>query len=635
MAGATTRAKRFGRVFLSDRRSPRRIVHGRRGRLVGLAIMASAAMALAGCTASGPDTTATHTGASSASPLKYTVCCAPGPTVSYNPWSTNAATISDFVYLRLAVQKYPSLTDYAPQLAASWSASGGSLTVNLQKQAKWQDGTRVTSKDLYDTVLLNGLNGSSVWNDITGLKIVNEKTVAFQLRPGQPVALAENDILANTIVYPSSVYGSFVTPQLEKDVPAYYAVYDSDPAKAVTMPEYARNNATFKQLAAVNPSRMMGDGPFKLEGTNGPQSKLVKWDGFWLADKIRVPGITLTHASNAEIYPQLLSGNVDYSNATMPPNVLQRWKTTPGAKLATPQANGFVIGFNNALYPLNLTAVRQAIAYALPRKTMVEAAYGTGSGAGGVWQQYMTGLTPQQNETFLTKKQLSSLNPYALNTAKASKLLTGAGFTQRGGQWYTPKGQQFTLSFEVQSDTSDIVTSFTSAAKALTAFGIKSDVNATSGAQMTADEQNGNFQVAAFFPNGVTPLQTLSAMLHDNNFQTSGNYAGKRGIGFGPTADAPGQGNVDVATTIYGQSRNVGPGSKMNELTWSWAQLVNRDVPYLWYATKVRQISFSTSHYTNWPEVGSDGTSAMWNLIGNNQQAGVVYAMENGYILPG
>lgn len=492
---ASSRTGRFGTVFrvvdstreeTENDRSRRR--HGRRRGLATVAVLSVITLAIAGCTAGG-----TKGGETTAPPLRYTVCCAPGPAVPYNPWNANNTTISDFVYLRLAVQKYPSITEYAPQLASSWKVSGQTLMVNLQKQAKWQDGTKVTSKDLYDTVLLNGLNGAAVWNDIMGVKIVDDHSVAFSLRKGEPVALAEDDILANTIVYPSSVYGKFVTPQLEKDVPAYYAVYNADPTRAATMPEYTRDSAVFKRLAALNPSKMMGDGPFKLAGTNGPQSKLVKWDGFWLADKIKVPGITLTHASNQEIYPQLLSNNADYSNATMPPNVLKRWKKTSGANLATPQANGFVLGFNNAMYPLNLTAVRQAIAYALPRKQMTTAAYGTGTGAGGMWQETMTGLSPQQNDTFLTKAQLSRLNPYELDTVKASKLLTGAGFMMKDGQWYTPKGKQFTLSFEVQSDTSDIVTSFTSAAKALTAFGIKSDVNTTSGSQMTADEQNGNF----------------------------------------------------------------------------------------------------------------------------------------------
>lgn len=626
------RARRFegrertGHKSLSDRRRRWRRV------LATLATATAITLAVAGCT----DGSSGSGKNSNAAPLVFSPCCSwNNSTFSYNPWNVNTTgALNDFVMLRLAVQKFPSITEYAPQLASSWKVSGQTLTVNLQEKAKWQDGTKVTSKDVYDTVLLNGLNGQAAWNDITGVKIIDSHTLSFTLRENEPVALAENDILANTVVYPSSVYGKFVTPQLEKDVPAYYAVYNTDPAKAATMPEATRNSAVFKQLAALNPKKPLGDGPFTLEAMTGSQAKMVKWDDFWLADKIKVPGITYTNGSNQTIYPQLFSGNADFSNVYLAPPLLKRWQATKGSNLALPQAFGFALAFNNAQYPLNLTPVRQALAYLIPREKMASAAYGSGKGAGGVAQQYLTGLSPQQNETYLTKDQLSKLNKYDPDTAKATKLLTGAGFTQKDGQWYTPKGQQFTLTFEANSDTSDIVTSFTSATKALTAFGIKSDVNATSGAQLTADEQNGNFQVAGYFPSGATPLLSLSAMLHDQNFQTSGNYAGKKGMGFGPTVDVPGLGNVNVATTIYDQSRTVGPGAKMKDLTWSWAQVVNEQVPYIWYATKVYQFSYSSTNYVNWPKVGSDGSSSYWDIIGNNQTAGVAYAMENGYIEP-
>lgn len=619
------------------RDTPKRRNSGRRRRsrraLVSISAAAAFALAVAGCTAG----SASGGGGGTASPLVYSPCCSwNNSNFSYNPWNVNTAAnaLNDFVVLRLAVQKFPSITDYAPQLASSWKVSDRTLTVHLQKAAKWQDGSKVTSKDVYDTVLLNGLNGAAAWNDITGVKIVDASTVAFTLRANEPVALAENDILANTVVYPSSVYGTFITPQVEKDVPAYYAVYNSDPAKAATLPEYARNSTVFKKLASLKPANMMGDGPFKLEAMTGSQAKLVKSDSFWLADKIKVAAINYTNGGAQQIYPQLFSNNIDFSNTYLAPPLIKRWDNTENSNLALVPAFGFALAFNNAKYPLNSTAVRQALAYVIPRKEMSEAAYGSVKGAGGVWQEYLTGLSPQQNNTYLTKDQLSKLNKYLVDTSKATKLLEGAGFTQKGGQWYTPKGDRFTLTFEANSATTDIVTSFTSATKALTAFGIKSDVNATSGAQLAADEQNGNFDVAGYFPSGVTPLLSLSAMLHDQNFQTSGNYAGKKGMGFGPTADVPGLGSVNVATTIFNQSRTVGPGAKMKKLTWDWAQLVNQQVPYIWYATKVYQFPFSTSRYTNWPKINADGTSPYWDIIGNAMNTGVVYAMENGYIQP-
>jgi len=620
----------------------------KRMRTVGV-VAAAAAMTLtiAACSANNAGTTGTSNNGGSTSgnsgntknakPLVFAPCCSwDTSNFSYNPYNTTtiANAMHNWVYLPLAIQKYPSLTDYVPQIAESWKASGSTLTVNINPQAKWQDGTKVTSKDLYNTMMLQGLNGAAAWNDISGVKVVNDSTVAFTLRKNEPVALAENDILANTYVLPSSVYGKYVTKQVEKDVPAYFKVLNTNPDKAAKMPEAKRNGKAFQKMASFDPKKLLGNGPFKLDAATGAEAKLTKWDGFWMADKIKVPAMTFNNMSNQQIYPQLFAGALDFTNVYLSPPLLKKQQAAKGAKLALPPAFGFVLSFNNAKYPLNMTAVRQALAYVIPRDAMTAAAYGKDKGAGGVAQPLLTGLSPQKNETFLTQEQRAKLNPYKLDKAKATSLLKGAGFTQKGGQWYDPKGKRFTLTFEADSSTSDIVTSFTSATKALTAFGIKSDVNATSGAQKSADQANGNFEVGSNFVSGSTPLLELSAMLHDANFQTSGNYAGKKGMGFGPTEDVPGLGKVNVATKIYSQSRTVGPGKKMNELTWDWAQLVNKQVPYIWYATKVYQFSYSDSRYTNWPPQDADGSSAIWDMIGANTSGGLLYAMEQGYIQP-
>lgn len=621
---------------------PRARISGRRTTVAFIALATAASLTAAACSANNSGTTNNSSKGSdvinkNAPALKYTPCCSwDTSNFSYNRYNTTqiATAMDNWVTIPLAIAKFPSITDYAPMLAQSWSADNGVLTVKLQPDAKWDDGTPVTSKDLYDTVMLDGLNGAAEWNDITDVKVVDDHTVAFTLRKGEPVPLAESDILG-IVTQASSVYGKFITPQVESDIKAYYAKYATDPAAAVKMPENTRNAAAFQKMAAFDPKKIVGDGPFKLVAANGAEADLEKSSTFFWADKIKVQKVTYGNMSNQQIYPQLFSGGLDFSNVYLSPPLLKKWQATKGSQLALPQGFGFAIIFNNAVYPLNLTPVRQALAYVIPRQAMTDAAYGSDKGAGGVAQTLQTGLSPLQNQTALTDAQRQQLNPYNLDPAKATELLKGAGFTQKDGQWYTPKGKQFTLTFEANSGTSDIVTSFTSAAKALTAFGIKSDVNAVSGAQLTADQMNGNFQALSAFLGALnTPLITLSSVLHDSNYQTSGNYAGKRGMGFGPTMNVPGLGTVDVATTIYQQSRNVGPGDQMNKLTWDWVQLVNQQVPYLWYASKVYQFPFNDTHYTNWPPMDDSGTSPLWNIVGVNMNGGLLYAMTQGYIQP-
>lgn len=93
--------------------------------------------------------------------LPITIFSAWGSTWSYNPYNSffPGTVIDGFVDLPLAVQILPTLTKYSPQLATSWSASGDTLTVQLRHSATWQNGTPVTSTDVYDTILLNGTDG--------------------------------------------------------------------------------------------------------------------------------------------------------------------------------------------------------------------------------------------------------------------------------------------------------------------------------------------------------------------------------------------------------------------------------------------------------------------------------------------
>ncbi|HEY9292573.1 MAG TPA: ABC transporter substrate-binding protein [Microlunatus sp.] len=573
-------------------------------------------------------------GADSGKYLTFSPCCSWNTTWSFNRYNVNGLGIIDnYVNLPLAIQKSPSLTEYEPQLADSWKAENGKLTVHIREAAKWEDGTAVTSKDVYDTAILDATRGDGFWNDITKIETPDEHTVVYTLKKGQPVALAEADLLS-MITYPSSVYGSFVTPELEKDVFGYWTAYQKNPDKAAKMPEFKRMSAAFKKLAAHKVDKVIGNGPFKLKNITTAEAKMPKSDTFWGADKIKIGGLDYLNTPTQTIYSQMFSNRADFSNAYMPPPILKRWTNTPNSNTALPLSFGFVMAFNNHAYPLNIKEVRQALAYVIPRQQISEAAYGTAEGAGGTWKDVNTGISPSLEKLYLPQDKINQLNKYPIDTARATQLLKAQGFTKKGDQWMTPKGKPFTLTFTVNSETTDIVTSFNSAAKALTAFGIKADLNATSGAQQDADQHNGDFDIGMYFVGGNNPLGMYNAMLHDQNFTGSGNYAGKRGIGFGPKMDVPGLGEVNVPDTINLQSKTIAPGPQMNAQVWNWAQLVNDQVPYIWYATKVYQFSYSTKNFDNWPPKDQNGSSPLWDITSANMSGGISLAVQQGYIVP-
>jgi peptide/nickel transport system substrate-binding protein len=571
--------------------------------------------------------------------LQYAPASSWGPTWSfnqYNPLSLDVVA-RGLVVLPLAVENVPSLTSFTPQLASSWSASGSALTINLRPGVKWQNGQPVTSTDVYDTIMLDGTNDTAGWLYISNVSAPDSREVVVTARPGTNMTLLEDDLLTIDI-YPASTYGRFVTPALAQDDTAYYAEDYKNPVAATETPQYSAMQTVFKNLSAYNVPTVIGDGPFTLKAINTAEALLVKWPGFYDASSIHIAGINYSNDPGQSIYPLLYSGEADFSNAYMPPVILQKWEATPGANTAIPHGFTFNLVFNDHAYPLNMTAVRQAIAYVIPRANMVAAAYGGSSvkDRGGVVNQYPDGLSTYLNSAYLTPSELGSLNTYPVNDVKAASLLQSAGFRKNGGTWIMPNGKPFTLSFLANSATSDILASFESASSALNAFGVGSSIDATEGTIVTQDILDGNFQLSAETSNGPDPLLNFNTLLGPTaNFETLGAYAGKRGLGFGPTATVPGIGTVGIPSTIEQEAEQVGPGPEMNKLVYDWALLVNQQLPYLTYATKAYQFEFSSRRFTDWPPMNSQDTSPLWNSIGQgNGNEALTLMLEDGYIQP-
>lgn len=612
----------------------RRLLSRPAKRLSFVATCLAVALTAAACGSTSSGTASS--GGSTSHYLAFSPCCSWGTTWSYNAYNADALGIADYLIdLPLAVQNYPSLTSFTPELAQSWSASGDSLTVHLRPGVKWQNGQTVTSKDVYDTVLLDGTDGAAFWNDITNVTTPNTSTVVFTLRSGEPTVLAEDDLFDNLFVFPSSVYGKFVTSSLKNDEVAYFKEDATDPTAASKMSQYKAMGTLFRKLAAAPVGTLVGDGPFKLDGITTSEARLVKWSGYWDASKVHVPGIDYYNQQNSGIYPQLFSGTAQFSNVYLPPSIIKKWEATPDSHTALPLAFGFVLEFNDAKYPLNETKVRQALAYVINRPTITDAAYGTSVNRGGTASVTPDGLPPNIQSLYLSKSQIASLNTYATNAAKATSLLESAGFHKRNGQWIMPNGQPFTMNLVANSATSDVVTSFTSASKELTSFGIHTSVSALEGAEVTTEQYDGSFDAISVFDGSDNPLGIYNSMLGTgNNFLTLGNYAGKRGMGFGPVQNVPGLGRVNVPATITREESSVAPGAQMDKLVYDWARLVDQQVPYLWYATKVYQFSYSTKDFTGWPPLNAQHTSPVWNIVSGNMEAGILVALNDGYIRP-
>jgi peptide/nickel transport system substrate-binding protein len=557
-------------------------------------------------------------------------------TWSYSPFNVNfVGAGAGFVYLPLAIDSWPSLTNYIPQLATSWGLHGNTFTVNLVPNAKWQNGQPVTSTDVIDTILLDGPYGGAIWNDITNLAATGPHQFSVTVKPGEPLPTLESDLFTSVTPYPASVWGKFVTPGLKQEDLSYFAEAATNPAAAAKSSAFKAISAVLSKIASYNPSTLVGDGPYQLKSATLQAYLLTKWNGFYDASKITVPKILFEGTSQNELNAELLSGRVDFSNGWlyMPPAILDQWLHTPDANLqAVPGTFQAQIIFNDSQYPFGITKVRQALAYALPISKMDVFSWGS-QDAHAVAPAPPDGLVARIAQQFMTPAQIAGLNPYNYDPAAAAKLLISAGFKKaKDGSWLMPNGKPFKITLSIDSSWTDQVAALQVAASALTSFGIPSIESTVENTTYINDFHTGNFQIAAYCCAGgaPNPLEDFAASPIGNqeNFSNSGTYAGDRGIGYGPVENVPGIGKVNIPAELNTEYAATLPGPKMNALTYDWSKFIEDQVPFIPYAAFANQIAFSSRNF-NWPSTNNP----VW-VQSSSGSYDIVLAQERGELSP-
>lgn len=585
------------------------------------------AASVAPTAASAPARSLKASAGGNAVPLSFTIQGGWGTSWSFNPFNPSFfGNIYAYAFLPLAFAQPPKYAGgYTPQLATSWSVSPSAVTVHLRPSARWQDGKPLTSADVVTTLLLQGTNGNSIWEDITGARAAGPHTVVVTLRHGAS-ARAVLDTLLGVYPVPASEYGQFVTPGLQKDLVSYWANYSKSGTSAATTPAGKAVTAAFTKLSKYAPKRFIGDGPFRLTNISTSAAILKRWSGFWDAKKIHVPTFeVIATGSGAITYGDLISHRVNLSQSGETWLLLKKWRAGQGNGWAVmPNYAAFALYFNSRHYPLNMVGVRRAIAYVINRPKVESLA-----GYAHIYlpDRIPDGLTNSTTDAYFSAKQRQQLNSYPTDPAKAAKTLTALGFHKRGGEWYTPKGQQFTLTLDGPAGWQDSVSQCLVMGRMLTAFGIKTTVTAVEQPAYWSYQTEGRYDLDwGWAQQGLNPLAGYSNALVNQNFVSKS----EPGMGFGPVAKVPGLGTVNIVSTLKTQSTNVGPGTTLNRLAWDWARFVNSQLPYIAFGDRLQQVDYVTSQYKDWPP----RSSPQWQVLGINMSGGIVMMMEKGEIRP-
>jgi peptide/nickel transport system substrate-binding protein len=302
-----------------------------------------------------------------------------------DPTTAPAAAIGQITHYTIfeGLTKINEDFSVTPLLAEKWSFSPDlkTLTFTLKPNIKFQDGEAFTSADVKASFERYGAKDST------------NKDKAFFAS-------------IQSIETPDPL-----TVVLHFKEPSFEALYHLGTETAVIID--AKSAAT----AATNP---VGTGPYKFGAwTKGASLTLDKWDGFRDADKVPLKHATFRFIADpsAEV-SALLAGDVDVFENLQNVQALGQFKDNPRFQTLIGGTEGkTILSINNKRKPLDNLKVRQAIAYAIDRKAVIDGAM---DGLGTPIGSHLTPNDPGYVD-------LTGLYPHDPEKAKA--LLKEAGVT--------------------------------------------------------------------------------------------------------------------------------------------------------------------------------------------------------------
>src|SRR5271154_4834540 len=297
-------------------------------------------------------------------------------------------------------------TKFEPELAESWNLTDTSVTFKLRKNAKFHDGTPVTAQDVkwsFDRAVTVG-----------GFPTFQMKAGSLE-KPEQFVAVDDRTFRIDFVRK-----DKLTLPDLAVPVPV------------VINSALAKSHATDKDPWATEwlKTNEAGGGAFRIEKwTPGQEVIYQRFDDWRSGPAPKLQRVIWRMVPSAGNRRALMErGDADVSFDLPPKDVSEMAQEKKVVVVGTPVENAIIyFDMNVKMPPFDNVKVRQAVAYAIPYKKIMDAVmFGRGEPMFGGAGNIATTDWPQPS-------------PYTTDLVKAKQLLAEAGH---------PEGFETTLSFD-------------------------------------------------------------------------------------------------------------------------------------------------------------------------------------------
>lgn len=368
---------------------------------------------------------------------------------------------------------------YEPLMATEWGFEGSNTyAVKLREGAKWSDGSEFTSKDVVTTFTLLRLQGQVVWDYLESVEADGDYGVTFTMK--DPSTVVERYVLREAI-RADSVYGKFAQQAQE--------LFDKG-----ADPDSQEFRDVRTELEEFRPEEMVVSGPFQIDKASITESQLTmnKVKTAWNADTVKFDRIVNYNGETPAVTPIVLSKDIDYATHGFPIATEKSFQEQGIRIVRPPSYTGPALYFNYAkLKAVADPEVRQAIAMAVNRDENAVVSLAESAKK----SRYMTGVSDNIINAWVSKGDLSKMNPYDHDPDEAARMMEGAGFSKEGGVWVSPDGERMEYELGAPAEFADWSAAAKNLADQLTKFGVKTTVRTVTFTQWEPRVQNGDFEL--------------------------------------------------------------------------------------------------------------------------------------------
>lgn len=356
------------------------------------------------------------------------------------------------------------------------------VTVNLQSNVKWSDGTPLMAEDFLGQFNILWAQQSSLWESLIDVKALTSTSLEFDVSDLSEDVLRQ--ILRSNQTAASSQYGD-IYKRLE-DLRTSGAEPDS--------PEVA---AVLEDLDALKPDEPVTYGPFNIDpdSVTAQSFKMVKNPGGLSAAKIGFKEVDVAWGSTQESVPLLLQNELDYTTDALTPSDVKAVSANPNIELIrTPLSTGAGLWFNETIKPFDDKRFRQAVALIIDRDRNAQIALGDAAKP----VKFMAGFSDNYAPEWLSSDVQSKLNTYANDPGKAAELLEEVGLTKDGDAW-NYNGAPLSFEITAPTDFPDFLASAKDVSEQLNDFGFDTQVRGIPAANRPDTIEQGRYQAMLDF----------------------------------------------------------------------------------------------------------------------------------------